>query len=328
MGIRFFCPNGHKLNVKAFQAGRRGICPYCGAGVEIPAQSTCRPGKKRRSPRMSRPDGPLEALIPTSPPTPLAMPGPADAPPPQQAQFPVSPLNSLPMATPLAAPLAAASAPRNSPILLRTAAQPTNPAASRPVVAAHPNVAGMMQPLPAAAGSGRAALQPPAPPGAAPDPLTEAPNAVWYVRPPAGGQYGPASSPTMRGWIDEGRVSADSLVWREGWRDWKEAAEIFPQLAVANDPMAKLNELLESGAAKHFPRGAAPASLRRPAGEAHPVDPDWGPVRRGDRAGHLLDCHFDASREQPADSEPDKSKPESSAGTETSWVPLPAAATV
>ena len=31
MGIRFFCPNGHKLNVKEFQAGRRGICPFCGA---------------------------------------------------------------------------------------------------------------------------------------------------------------------------------------------------------------------------------------------------------------------------------------------------------
>ena len=45
MGIRFFCPNGHKLNVKEFQAGRRGICPFCGARIQIPTQST-RPASK------------------------------------------------------------------------------------------------------------------------------------------------------------------------------------------------------------------------------------------------------------------------------------------
>ena len=45
MGIRFYCPNGHKLNVKEFQAGRRGICPFCGARTQIPTQST-RPSSK------------------------------------------------------------------------------------------------------------------------------------------------------------------------------------------------------------------------------------------------------------------------------------------
>ncbi len=35
----------------------------------------------------------------------------------------------------------------------------------------------------------------------------------------------------MRTWISEGRVSADSLVWREGWRDWQEAKEVLPQLS-------------------------------------------------------------------------------------------------
>jgi len=36
MGIRVTCPNGHKLNIKAFQAGKRGICPHCGASFLIP----------------------------------------------------------------------------------------------------------------------------------------------------------------------------------------------------------------------------------------------------------------------------------------------------
>ena len=42
MGIRFFCPNGHKLNVKEFQRGLTGICPHCGASVRIPLASTRR----------------------------------------------------------------------------------------------------------------------------------------------------------------------------------------------------------------------------------------------------------------------------------------------
>jgi hypothetical protein len=37
MGIRFSCPNGHPLNVKDHLAGKRGICPSCGAKFVIPA---------------------------------------------------------------------------------------------------------------------------------------------------------------------------------------------------------------------------------------------------------------------------------------------------
>lgn len=62
------------------------------------------------------------------------------------------------------------------------------------------------------------------------DPFAEAPTAVWYVRPPSGGQFGPATAEIMRTWISEGRVGPDCLVWREGWRDWKEAGDVFGQL--------------------------------------------------------------------------------------------------
>ena len=37
MGIRFQCPNGHKLNVKADLAGKRASCPECGVKLVIPA---------------------------------------------------------------------------------------------------------------------------------------------------------------------------------------------------------------------------------------------------------------------------------------------------
>ncbi len=37
MGIRLFCPNGHKVHVKSFLAGKRGICPRCGEKFDIPS---------------------------------------------------------------------------------------------------------------------------------------------------------------------------------------------------------------------------------------------------------------------------------------------------
>lgn len=37
MGIRFTCPNGHKLHVKSFLAGKRGVCPQCGEKILIPS---------------------------------------------------------------------------------------------------------------------------------------------------------------------------------------------------------------------------------------------------------------------------------------------------
>jgi hypothetical protein len=40
MGIRFFCPNGHKLNVKSHLAGKVGYCPECNVRMMIPMEST------------------------------------------------------------------------------------------------------------------------------------------------------------------------------------------------------------------------------------------------------------------------------------------------
>lgn len=39
MGVRFLCPNGHKLHVKSFLSGKRGICPQCDARFIVPAES-------------------------------------------------------------------------------------------------------------------------------------------------------------------------------------------------------------------------------------------------------------------------------------------------
>ena len=56
-------------------------------------------------------------------------------------------------------------------------------------------------------------------------------TASWYVRPPSGGQYGPANTVIFGQWIEEGRVASNSLVWRDGWQQWRSATEAFPELA-------------------------------------------------------------------------------------------------
>jgi hypothetical protein len=63
------------------------------------------------------------------------------------------------------------------------------------------------------------------------DPIDEAPTLRWYVMPEgATQQYGPAPGDVMRGWLEDGRVGIDSLVWREDWPDWLDAVKVFPQL--------------------------------------------------------------------------------------------------
>jgi hypothetical protein len=155
MGIKFLCPNGHKLHVKSYLSGKKAICPKCGVRVIVPSE-----------------DG-ATAVSDTS----------------AASTDDCSLLEATETQTLTAVNVAAASAKK-----------------------------------PAAAAASTTSSQP------AGDPIAESPSAVWYVRPATGGQYGPASGEIMRGWLQDGRVGASSLVWRAGWSEWRSAAEIFPQL--------------------------------------------------------------------------------------------------
>jgi hypothetical protein len=215
MGIRFFCQECNKrLNVKGFLAGKRGVCPHCGAKVDIPWESQSEGGA---SPAIA-PRSVAAATAPVNGSGFGAALGTTTAP---ASPFPaITPTRVLPMSgpAPVSAPDSAAEpAPADIPGAkpLQPAAQPAAPTAT-PVAKAVPTA------LPAAPTVAQAA-----------DPIAEAPSAVWYVRPPSGGQYGPASGEIMRKWLTEGRVSADSLIWREGWPDWKAANSQFPQLGGA-----------------------------------------------------------------------------------------------
>lgn len=56
------------------------------------------------------------------------------------------------------------------------------------------------------------------------------PLAQWYVRPPSGGQYGPADAKLLTQWITENRVTTDSLIWFDGLTQWTVARAILPEL--------------------------------------------------------------------------------------------------
>lgn len=57
--------------------------------------------------------------------------------------------------------------------------------------------------------------------------LRERADAVWFVRPPSGGQFGPASNELLRHWFAEGRIGDGCLVWRSDWKDWLPAQRVF-----------------------------------------------------------------------------------------------------
>ena len=263
MGIRFYCPNGHKLNVKSFQAGRRGICPYCGVSVQIPTVST-RPSSKEAKDQHAYPlaQDPGAGAAPLAQPphaTPAATPSGrvADggsgqlAAPPAAAPTPMTPIAPVAASVPVQrpaqgpgpaqttgqAPAAAPGQPAGFPTPVASPSPAASPSpveslpASAPTDMAVPTTAD----LAAAASIAPAAVESPPPSSGIRDPLAEAPDAVWYVQPLSGGQFGPASNDIMRSWIDEGRVSPDSLVWREGWRDWQEASATFPQLGAGEE---------------------------------------------------------------------------------------------
>jgi GYF domain 2 len=191
MGIRFYCPNGHKLHVKAFQAGERGICPHCGVSLQIPGQSTRASSRDLRVRR--------------------------DAPAAAKGSDTVTLIENDINDSGGPGPAAAAAG--------NAAPAPASRQPSPPIVAE---------------GSVPPPSSVPTAPGAQEDPLAGPEEVVWYVRVPSGGQFGPATPEIMRGWIAEGRVSPDSLVWREGWRDWREAAQVFPQLTAPDDAVSGL----------------------------------------------------------------------------------------
>jgi hypothetical protein len=210
MGVRFQCPNGHKLHVKAELAGKRGICPDCGVKFIVPSFSGGRVAEDTGNPPpLKVEEGPRRRGARGG---------------------------------------TATTAAREPAIGVKTAI-PSSPDDSVVI----PNET----PRP----------QPAAPPNSHPEP------AAWYVRPPTGGQFGPASTEVFQQWIDEGRVAPDCWVWRTGWPDWKAGSEALA--LVADRP--PLEPVLAMAAAE----GAILPTPESIAAKAH-IEPGSAEARRAE----------------------------------------------
>ncbi len=199
MGIRFQCPNGHKINVKAFLAGKRALCPKCGTKVVVPLESQ-------------------DAVTPTAP----------------SASSDNGSGGMQNRAASQSTSSPSASSPSASSHASTATAAPVSAHAGGPV--ASPSFGADLSAAAAAVSAPPAGPVVASPAGVGTDPIAEAPQAVWYVRPRTGGQYGPAPGEIFRQWITQRRVTADALVWRDGWTDWRLAGEVLPQLATKTVP--------------------------------------------------------------------------------------------
>ncbi|HUY89378.1 MAG TPA: GYF domain-containing protein [Pirellulales bacterium] len=161
------------------------------------------------------------------------------------------------------------------------AAQVAGPATGAPGPA--PAVEPASQPLPQSTVAAAAGASAPAS-----DAISEAPKLQWYVMPPgAASQYGPAIGEEFRNWIKEGRVTADTLVWRQDWPEWKLAGAVFPELQPQAAGQAPVASVAPAGFAIPTAAGALPtAAGLAPVGvAAYPAAGDaaapWNPAAGG-----------------------------------------------
>jgi hypothetical protein len=202
MGIKFYCPNGHKMHVKGFLAGKKGLCPKCGVRVEIPTQSV-----QHALPQLDQPRR-VNSGNDSSP-----------GPPPAKT---VVRRNSDPVF----------GIPADEPALEDVSAETVGEEASPAVSLVPPAAVEQTEPDPdSSAGIMEIEIEAPLP---AADPIQVPAAGAWYVHLPSGKQLGPVAGDTVREWLDQARIGVETLVWREGWAEWQTVRDAF---STVNSPV-------------------------------------------------------------------------------------------
>jgi GYF domain 2 len=222
MGIKFYCPNGHKVNVKSFLAGKKGLCPKCGVRVDIPLHSVS--------------TGQSTATL-TNGTTSLIDPDEL-----------VDQISSV-------APTAEAS---NGMTLVQEKSQfdaTQQPADSESEVSLH-NLSEHFTAGSAAKTHDEAlhADDLRLPPGFAHGVSSPTADPVWHIQFANGEQFGPLDDTMLQSWLAEGRISPDDLIWRQGWPQWESAMTVFPhgrqsvghQTTIAPSPNRADNPLIDA----------------------------------------------------------------------------------
>ena len=183
MGIRFRCHHcEHELHVKDFQGGKRGRCPECQGRFRVPASDAEHSLALEEDVTLVSPAKERENT--------------------QRAHAAQTSPASRTTSSKLAKPRQPTSReqPENAPSVRSDDAE--RESESSPEL-------------------GQVAAPPPNQIAVLPRAVTDFPNAIWHVRPSAGGQYGPAPADVFTQWLIEGRVDQHAWVWRDDWQDWQ-----------------------------------------------------------------------------------------------------------
>lgn len=240
MGIRFRCHQcGHELHVKDFQGGKRGKCPECEIRFRIPQVDAefslpLADGQSSgtQSGTSSGVDGTLrsddvttESLLAIQPRTDSAS---------QAKKVGGKKLGNK------EALLEAKSAVVHAPEQAIETGNIGSAVTSDPKIGVAPGAQQSVGQTSADSMQLPETLPPPR--AVTPNIIAEAPGATWFVRPPSGGQFGPAPSEVFVEWLNENRVTRDSLVWREGWPQWLVAGDVLSDYFCPDVALAPLTQ--------------------------------------------------------------------------------------
>lgn len=196
MGIHFACHHcNHSLHVKDFQGGKRGRCPECKAPFRIPL--------KDASHSLALDDSPVnpDALLTFSTSSRTA----------KASKKSSSAISNDAISNETDTPTKNSTEKSARPKKATAASQKQSNADQQILNPIDKNVPALSEKeMPAA--------------------LSAALDAKWFVRPPSGGQFGPASPQLLMEWVAERRVTSDSFLWCEGMPQWQAATDLIPEL--------------------------------------------------------------------------------------------------
>lgn len=201
MGIVAFCPNGHRIKVKDDLAGKKGICPTCAAKFRIPKKGA-QVGPESRGAATAPP---IARLVSQDPHAAAALP----------EAFAIDEADTAAGAD--QTPDAAFGGPDFVLVVDEPdvdAAPAQTPPVETPPVRARPVAA------------------PPRYHAA----LDERPSLKWCFAVRGGAPSAPCDAAAMNAWLASGEASANHVVWREDWPDWRPLAEVFPQALPPQPP--------------------------------------------------------------------------------------------
>jgi len=264
MGIKFHCPNGHKMHVKSFLAGKKGICPKCGVRIEIPLVSDAPP------PSALEPDA-FEPETAIDDPAPIEIAKPQIKPPRGPAfgldlSAPRQPTTTHKTPVPAVSKGGAVSETPNAPLEL---AEDLDLEHDLSVLAPQP--ASRASAGPAGANWSQSDLPPSGPsPPAASGALPQTTSASWYASLANGTTVGPMSAAAVLRGLEQGQFSIDSLVWRDGWSQWQPLGSVLSQMNPPAQPVGaaaispiKGDDPLAEALGRQIPAPSSPMYGRR-----------------------------------------------------------------